>query len=58
VTARDTVMSLMPSRTLTAIQLAERLVTVFKAIEDLDPGAQREVLEAAIATCERLEKRS
>jgi hypothetical protein len=48
---------LMGPRTLTAMQLAERLVTVFKAIEDLDPEAQKEVLAHALATCERLEKR-
>jgi len=47
----------MATRTLTAVQLAERIVMVFKAIEDLDPDQQKEVLEHALATCERLEKR-
>jgi hypothetical protein len=48
----------MSNRTLSAVQLAERVVTVLKPIEDLDPDAQREVLEQALAHLDRLAKRS
>jgi len=47
----------MATRPLTPVQLAEYLVMVLKQLEQLDPAAQRQVLEAALATCERLEKR-
>ena len=49
----------MSGKALTPMQLAERTVGVLKSIEDLDPAQQREVLEHAIATCDRLgEKKS
>lgn len=40
-------------KTVNAVQLAERVVLVLKPLDDLEPSQQRQVLEAAIATCER-----